>query len=55
MSLQIMSNLYTTSWVYLRQEDWPWSLFAIIIFIIYAVYAIIYVSKFVNFLALYLI
>ena len=49
MPLQIVSNLYTTSWVCLKQKDWPWSLIAIIIFIIYVVYTIIYISKFVSF------
>ena len=41
MSLQIVSNLYTASWVSLKQYDSPWLLIAIIIFIIYVVYTII--------------
>ena len=54
MSLQIVSNFYTTSSVCLKQKDRQWSLIAIIIIIIYVVHTIIYISKFVNFLAIYL-
>ena len=35
MPLQIVSNLYITSWVCLNQKDWPWPLIAIIIFFYY--------------------
>ena len=55
MPLQIVSNLYTTSWVCLKQKDWPWSLIAIFIVIIYTVYTMTYISKFLSYLAIYLI
>ena len=35
MPLQIVSSLYTTSWVCFSQKDWPWSLIALIIFFFY--------------------
>ena len=55
MSLQIVSNLYKTSWVCLKQKDWPWSLMAIIIFYhLRCLYDNIS-SKFVSFLGIYLI
>ena len=38
-----------------KAERLTWSLIAIVIFIIYVVYTIIYIRKFVNFLVIYLI
>ena len=50
MSLQIVSNLYLTSWGFFKAVRLT-VIIVIIIFVIYVVYAVIYISKFIYFLA----